>query len=498
MSDFNPEIVQIAETVARDKNIPKDRVYQAIERAYEAAGVGKYGKEHKIKAHIDKKTGEVKLFRELKVVDEVEDPITQISLRDAKLIDPEIDIDQCISEPLPPIDLMRLAAQKAKSALLKEITDAEREREYEDFKDRKGEVVFGTIKRLEYGNAIIDLSRAEALLKKDYIIKNETLRPGDRIRAYVEDIRRENKGPQIILSRTHNEFLAKLFAQEVPEIYDNIIKIKGVAREPGSRAKVAVYSEDISIDPVASCVGVRGARVQAVINELHGEKIDIIPWSSDPATFVVNALSPAEVSKVVIDEDKKRIEIVVPDDQLSLAIGRRGQNVRLASQLTGWNIDILTENEESKRRVEEFNTVSELFIKALDIEEVMAQLLAAEGFSSIEEIAYVSINDLASIEGFDEALAQELQTRATSYLAQQENEMTSKLKKLGVSKELIDLLSTAELKLNSVVLLAEQGIKTMQDLADLSGDELHELLPDNKLTDKQVNNLIMTARDSIA
>lgn len=485
------EILQIVEAVAREKGIQRESVIAALESAIQIAGRRKYGHDHEIRAEIDRKTGEVRLFREREIVEVVDNYITQISLADAKEKDPEAELGGRISDPLPPIDLGRVAAQTAKQVIVQKVREAEREKQFEDYKDRVGEIANGIVKRLEHGNIIVDFGTAEAVIQRDGQIRSEQFRQGDRIRAYIEDVRRENKGPQIFLSRTHPLFMAKLFAQEVPEVYDGIIEIKAVARDPGSRAKIAVLSHDSNIDPVGSCVGVRGARVQAVISELQGEKIDIIPWTADPAGFVVNALVPAEVTKVVIDEDKKRIEVVVPDTQLSLAIGRRGQNVRLASQLSGWNIDVLSEDDESKRRTEEFHSVSSEFMEALDIEEVMAQLLASEGFASIDEIAYVAVNELASIEGFDEDVASELQRRAKEYLEQKGADVERKWKELGVAEDMATLPHmTPEL----LVQLGERGVKTRENLADLSREEFYELVPESKLSDESVDAMIMEAR----
>ena len=340
----------------------------------------------------------------------------QISVEDARLRNPAAQVGDYISEPLPPLDYGRIAAQSAKQVIMQKVREAERDRQYEDYKDRIGEIVNGTVKRVEYGNVVVDLGRGEGIIRRDEMIPRETFRYGDRVRAYVYDVRREQRGPQIFLSRTHPQFMAKLFTMEVPEIYDGIIEIKSVARDPGSRAKIAVVSRDTAIDPVGACVGMRGSRVQAVVGELAGERIDIIPWNPDAATFIVNSLQPAEVTKVVLDEDAERIEVVVPDDQLSLAIGRRGQNVRLASQLTGWDIDILTEDEELERRQKEFQDRSQLFMTALDVDEMVAQLLASEGFASVEDIAFIERDEIASIEGFDEETADELQSRAREYL----------------------------------------------------------------------------------
>ena len=494
MSLGNTEILQIAEAVAREKGIQRDSVIQAMEQAVQAAARKKYGHEHNIKAEIDKKTGEIKLFRVLEIVELVEDYIKHISLSDAVKQNSEAELGGEIYDPLPPIDLGRVAANIAKHVITTEVTAAENDRIFREYEKRPGEIINGIVKRIEYGNVTVDLGRAEAILERRGMIPNETFRQNDRVRAYIFEVKRQNKGPQIYLSRSCNEFLAKLFAQEVPEIYDNVIEVKSVAREPGSRAKMAVYSRDSSIDPVGSCVGVRGSRVQAVMNELQGEKIDIIQWSSEPATFVVNALAPAEVSKVVIDEDKKRIEVVVPSDQLSLAIGRRGQNVRLASQLTGWNIDVLTEDEESKRRVDEFNNISQLFVKALDVEEVLAQLLAAEGFSTIEEIAYIDLEELASIEGFDENLANELQSRAINYLDSKANAEKTKLTNLGFQDELAEFV---HLPISVMIKMAEAKINTIEDLADLSALELRDIVTKAELADEDLNNLIMAARAQI-
>lgn len=487
------EILQIVEAVAREKGIQRESVIAALESAIQIAGRRKYGHDHEIRAEIDRKTGEVRLFREREIVDKVENYVTQISLADAREKDPDVELGGRVSDPLPPIDLGRVAAQTAKQVIVQKVREAEREKQYEDFKDRVGEIANGIVKRVEHGNVIVDFGSAEAVVLPDGQIRSEQFRTGDRIRAYIADVRRENKGPQIFLSRSHPMFMAKLFAQEVPEVYDGIIEIKAVARDPGSRAKIAVLSHDSNIDPVGSCVGVRGARVQAVINELQGEKVDIIPWSPEPANFVVNALVPAEVSKVVIDEEKKRIEVVVPDTQLSLAIGRRGQNVRLASQLTGWNIDVLSEDDESKRRTEEFHSITNEFMEALNIEEVMAQLLASEGFTSIEEVAYVALKELASIEGFDEDIAEELQSRAKEALEQRAAEIDQKWKNSGVSVEITKLPNvTPEL----MVVFGEKGIKTLNDLGDLSREEFFELVPDSKLSDEEVDAMIMEARSS--
>src|SRR5271168_4205942 len=470
-----PELLQVADTVARDKGIERDEVLEAMEQAIQKAGRSKYGQEYDIRAEIDRGNGEIRLMRFREVAEPVEIEATQIALSEARRFNPDAEIGDFITDPLPPIDFGRIAAQTAKQVIVQKVRDAERQRQFKEFKDRVGEIVNGLVKRVEFGNVVVDLGRAEAILRRDELLPRESFRQGERVRAYIYDVRQEVRGPQIFLSRTHPQFMAKLFAQEVPEIYDGIIEIRAVARDPGSRAKIAVISNDSGIDPVGACVGMRGSRVQAVVAELQGEKIDIIPWSQDPATFVVNALAPAEVAKVVMDEEQRRIEVVVPDDQLSLAIGRRGQNVRLASQLTGWDIDILTEQEESDRRNEEVKSRSKMFIDALDVDDVIAHLLVTEGFSSVEEVAYVAIDDLASIEGFDEDVAAELQARARNFLEEQNEMFERRRQELGVEDTLAELegLSPA-----MVAKLGESGVKTLDDLADLAGDELIETLKD--------------------
>src|SRR6202521_1032587 len=416
------ELLQIADAVAREKAIDRGIVIAAMEDAIQKAARSRYGSETEVRAEINPKTGEMRLSRLLLVVEQGENDSTQISLADAKGRNPAAQVGDFIAEALPPLEYGRIAAQSAKQVIVQKVREAERDRQYQEYKDRIGDIVNGIVKRVEYGNVVVDLGRGEAIVRRDEMLPREVFRNGDRIRAFIYDVRREPRGPQIFLSRTHPQFMAKLFAQEVPEIYDGIVEVKAVARDPGSRAKIAVISRDSSVDPVGACVGMRGSRVQAVVNELQGEKIDIIPWSPDIATFVVNALAPAEVAKVVIDEDRERIEVVVPDTQLSLAIGRRGQNVRLASQLTGWDIDILTEAEESERRQKEFADRNKIFMEALDIDEMAAQLLASEGFRTVDEIAYVDPPELASIEGFDADTAAEIQARAQGHLARIEAE----------------------------------------------------------------------------
>src|SRR5512134_1287807 len=430
------ELLQIADAVAREKSIDRRIVIQAMEDAIQKAAKSRYGAENDIRCEIDARTGETRLARVMAVVETIENEATQISLKDARRRNPEANIGDFIAEPLPPLDFGRVAAQNAKQVIVQKVREAERERQYDEYKDRVGEIVNGIVKRVEYGNVIVDLGRAEAIVRRDETLPRENFRYGDRIRAYVYDVRREQRGPQIFLSRTHPEFMAKLFAQEVPEVYEGIVTIKSVARDPGSRAKIAVVSRDASIDPVGACVGMRGSRVQAVVNELQGEKIDIIQWSPDAATFIVNGLAPAEVTKVVLDEDSNRIEVVVPESQLSLAIGRKGQNVRLASQLTGWDIDILTEQEESERRQADFENSTRVFMEALDVDEVVGQLLASEGFASVEELALIDEKEIAGIEGFDEGTAGELQARAREYLAKLEGELDAKRIELGVEDAL--------------------------------------------------------------
>jgi N utilization substance protein A len=463
------ELLQIADAVAREKAIDRSIVITAMEDAIAKAARSRYGSETDVHADINAKTGELRLSRHLLVVEHVENPASQISLEDARRHNPAAQIGDTIADALPPLEYGRIAAQSAKQVIVQKVREAERDRQYQEYKDRIGDVVNGIVKRVEYGNVVVDLGRGEAIVRRDEMLPREVFRNGDRVRAYIYDVRREARGPQIFLSRTHPQFMAKLFAQEVPEIYDGIVEVKAVARDPGSRAKIAVISRDSSVDPVGACVGMRGSRVQAVVNELQGEKIDIIPWSPDIATFVVNALAPAEVAKVVLDEERERIEVVVPDQQLSLAIGRRGQNVRLASQLTGWDIDILTEQEESERRQAEFENRTRMFMDALNVDEVVGQLLASEGFTSVEELAFVDEKEIASIEGFDADTAQELQTRARDYLARIEAEFDAKRRELGVEDALKDVPGVTT---RMLVAFGENGVKSVEDLAGCATDEL--------------------------
>ncbi|RYE31766.1 MAG: transcription termination/antitermination protein NusA [Hyphomicrobiales bacterium] len=463
------ELLQIADAVAREKSIDRQIVVDAMQDAIAKAARSRYGAETDVHAEINTKTGELRLARHLQVVDQVENPAIEITVDEAKRHNPAAQAGDVIADPLPPFDFGRIAAQSAKQVIVQKVREAERDRQYDEYKDRIGEIVNGAVKRVEYGNVFVDLGRGEAIIRRDEMIPRETFKVGDRARAYVYDVRREPRGPQIFLSRTHPQFMAKLFGQEVPEIYDGIVEVKAVARDPGSRAKIAVISRDSSIDPVGACVGMRGSRVQAVVGELQGEKIDIIPWSPDVATFVVNALQPAEVAKVVLDEEADKIEVVVPDEQLSLAIGRRGQNVRLASQLTGWDIDILTEAEESERRQKEFVQRTDLFMNALNVDETVGQLLASEGFRTVEELAYVELSELASIEGFDEDTAGEIQSRAQEHLAAVEAEFDEKRRALGVEDALreVDGVTTS-----MMVALGENDVKNVEDLAGCATDDL--------------------------
>ena len=479
------ELLQIADAVAREKSIDREIVIEAIEEAIQKGARARYGAEHDIRVSIDQKTGEVSIKRIQTVVADdanygvvvgedgeetpAEEPQGIIRLSEAKRTDKDAVVGKTYEEVLPPFEFGRVQTQMARQVVTGKVREAERERQYEEFKDRVGEIVNGVVKRVEYGNIVVDLGRGEGIARRDQSIPRENFNIGDRIRCYIYDVRRETKGPQILLSRAHGGFMAKLFAQEVPEVYDGVIEIRAVARDPGSRAKMAVVSNDSSIDPVGACVGMRGSRVQAVVAELQGEKIDIIQWSPDEATFIVNALAPAEVSKVVMDEEDERVEVVVPDEQLSLAIGRRGQNVRLASQLTGWQIDIMTESQESERRQREFAERTQLFQEALDVDEVIAQLLVTEGFATVEDVAYVDVSEIASIEGFDEDTGAEIQARATDFLDKIAAEFDAKRVELGVEDALLEIEGVT---LPIAVALGEGGVKTVENLADLVPDHL--------------------------
>ncbi len=489
------ELIAIADAVAREKSIDRMIVIEAMEEAIQRAARARYGSENDIRAKLDPKTGDLRLWRVLEVVEEPEDFFKQVSLRDSAKLQKDAALGDFIIDPLPPIEFGRIAAQAAKQVIVQKVRDAERDRQYEEYKDRVNEIITGIVKRAEFGHVVVDLGKAEGIIRRDQQIPREVLRVGDRVRTLILSVRREVRGPQIFLSRAAGEFMKKLFAQEVPEIYDGIIEIKAVARDPGSRAKIGVISRDSSIDPVGACVGMKGSRVQAVVQELQGEKIDIIPWSPDVATFVVNALQPAEVSKVVMDEDDNRIDVVVPDDQLSLAIGRRGQNVRLASALTGRQIDIMTEADESERRQKEFVEKSALFETELDIDETLAQLLVAEGFSDLDEVAYVDISELANIEGIDEDIAAELQNRAVEALERKDAAARAERQELGVEDTLAAIEGLTEPML---VTLGKAGIKTLDDLGDLATDELvakHSgILKAFGISDDDGNRIIMAAR----
>ena len=463
------ELLQIADAVAREKGIEVEIVLSAMADAIQKAAKARYGQENDIRVDIDPKTGETKLLRVVTVVEMVENDDLEISLPIAQRENPEAQLGDEIIDELPPVEFGRIATQAAKQVIVQRVREAERERQYEEFKDRVGEVINGLVKRVEYGNVVLDLGRSEAVVRRDNLIPREVFRPGDRIRAYIQNVRREQRGPQVILSRTDPAFMAKLFMQEVPEIYDGVIEVRAVARDPGSRAKIGVISNDPGIDPVGACVGMRGSRVQAVVNELQGEKVDIIPWSADPAAFIVNALAPAEVTKVVLDEDVQRIEVVVPDEQLSLAIGRRGQNVRLASQLTGWDIDIMTEAQESERRQAEFAERTSLFMTALDVDEMIAQLLASEGFATVEEVAYVPLEEITYIEGFDDDTAEEIQNRARDHLDRENEKLDAQRKEMGVADDLaaLDGITPAML-----VRFGENDIKSLEDFAGCVTDDL--------------------------
>jgi N utilization substance protein A len=463
------ELLAIANAVAAEKMIDKAIVIEALEEAIQRAARARYGAENDIRAKLDTQTGDLRLWRVVEVVEEVEDYFKQVDLKQADKLQKGAVVGDFIVDPLPAVDLGRIDAQSAKQVIFQKVRDAERERQFEEFKDRTGEIITGVVKSVEFGHVVVDLGRAEGVIRRDQQIPREVVRGGDRVRALIMKVQRENRGPQILLSRAHPDFMKKLFAQEVPEIYDGVIEIKAAARDPGSRAKIGVISHDSSIDPVGACVGMKGSRVQAVVQEMQGEKIDIIPWSEDTATFIVNALQPATVSRVVIDEEEGRIEVVVPDDQLSLAIGRRGQNVRLASQLTGRGIDIMTEAESSEKRQKEFVERSEMFQQELDVDETLAQLLVAEGFSELEEVAYVDPSEIAAIEGFDEGLAEELQSRAQEALDRREEANRTERRELGVEDALAELPILTEAML---VVLGKAGIKTLDDLADLATDEL--------------------------
>lgn len=489
-----PEIILVADTVAREKNIEREDVFVAMEVAIQKAARSKYGFEHDIRANIDRKTGAINLARYREVmgsVEEIENDAAQLLLEDAKLYDKNITVGEFLIDQLPPIDFGRIAAQTAKQVITQKVREAERNKQYEEYIQKVGAIINGTVKRVEFGNVVLDIGKAEAVLRRDEIIPREKFKNGDRVRAYVLEVRKEAKGPQIFLSRTCPEFLEKLFTSEVPEIYDGIVKIIGVSRDPGSKAKIAVKTDDMTIDAVGATVGLRGIRVQAVVNELQGEKIDVIPYSEDKAQFIVSALAPAEVSKVVIDEENSRIEVVVPQEQFSLAIGRRGQNVKLASQLLGCDIDVLTEDQEQERRANENKVRSQRFMEALDVDEMIAHLLIAEGFSKVDELALVDLAELTEIEGFDEDVAKELQTRAITFVQNRDKEFAAQSKNLGIEES---LKSVEGLDQDMIIALAKAEIKNIDDLADLAADELIEILGENSISETEANRIIMNAR----
>ncbi len=486
------ELIQVAETVAREKLIDKEDVILAMEDAIQKAARSKYGFERDIRATINRNNGAISIEQYTYVVEEVEDEATQMSLEEALRRDQSLKIGDYYKKVLPPFDFGRIAAQSAKQVISQKVRDAERLRQFNQFKDRIGEIILGTVKRFDNFSVTLDIGKAEGVIRKDEMIPREQLKPGDRVRTYILNVSEEVRGPQIFLSRSCNEFLSLLFTQEVPEIYDGIIEVKGVAREPGSRAKISVYSKDNTIDPVGACVGMRGSRVQAVVNELQGEKIEIIPWSEDPVTFVINSLAPAVPSKVIMDEEAGRMEVIVPDEQLSLAIGRRGQNVRLASELSKWYIDVISESEESEKRQEEISERTKIFIEALDVDDVIAHLIVAEGYSSIEDISNTSIDELNNIEGFEEELSIELKERAQNYVKLENENVEKKLKASGVETKLYEF---NHLSKSDILKLVENNIKTLDDLADLDSEELYTLLGKKVFNNEnEAGEVIMEAR----
>ena len=504
------ELLRIAESVATEKSIDKEIILTSMESAIQKAAKTRFGADNDIRAIINRESGDISIHKVLKIVQTPENLDTEISLEHAikKEKKEDVKIGDEIFEQLPPVDFGRIAAQTARQVINQSVRAAERERQYNDFIEKKGEILSGIVKRLEYGNVIIDLNRAEAIIRKEELIPREILKTGDRIKAYCYDVIRENKGQQIFLSRAQSKCMERLFFQEVPEIYDGVIEIKSAARDPGSRAKICVHSKDSSIDPVGACVGMRGSRVQSVVNELHGEKIDIVHWSDDPAALVVSALSPAEIQKVIIDDQNRRIEVILSEENLSKAIGRRGQNVRLASKLMDFEIDILTEKEETEKRQIEFKDKTEVFIKNLEVDETLGQLLVAEGFSSIEEICNASLEEITKIEAIDENTAKELKTRAEEFLKKEKEDIGKKLKELGVEEALINLKG---LTLGMLVTLGEKKIKTLKDFAELSTDEvigsydekkgqrfkIEGYLEEFALTKKEAEDLIMNSRNIV-
>ena len=486
------ELIQVAEAVAREKLIDKEDVILAMEDAIQRAARSKYGLERDIRATVNRNNGAISIEQYTHVVQEVEDEATQMSLEEAIRRDKSLKIGDYHKKELPPFDFGRIAAQSAKQVISQKVRDAERLRQYSQFKDRVGEIILGTVKRFDNFSVTLDIGKAEGVIRKEEMIPREQLKPGDRVRTYILNVSEETRGPQIFLSRSCNQFLSLLFTQEVPEIYDGIIEVKSVAREPGSRAKISVYSKDNTIDPVGACVGMRGSRVQAVVNELQGEKIEIIPWSEDPVTFVINSLAPAVPSKVIMDEEAGRMEVIVPDDQLSLAIGRRGQNVRLASDLSKWYIDVISESDESDKRQEEISERTKIFIEALDVDDVIAHLIVAEGYLSINDIADTSIDELNNIEGFEEELSIELKERAQNYVKLQKENVEKKLKSSGIDSKLYEF---GHLSKSDILTLVENDIKTLDDLADLDSEELFTLLGKKVFNNEnEAGEIIMEAR----
>ena len=493
------EMLQVASNVAQEKNIDQDSVFSAMEQALEKAARVKYGQEIDIRVSIDRSTGDISLKSYLEVVQVLDEVFQsrQILLDEAKEINPNINLGEFIIKDLPPIELGRVAAQNAKGVIIQKVREADKSKQYEEYKDKVGEIAVGIVKRIEFGNLILDLGKSEAIIKREELIPRETFKNGDRVRAYIYEVKNDLKGYQVFLSRTHPQFLSKLFFQEVPEIYEGIIIVKSVARDPGSRAKISVYTEDSTIDPVGACVGMRGSRVQAVVNELQGEKIDIVTWSENQATFLANALAPAEVTKIFLFEEKSKVEVVIPDDQLSLALGRKGQNVKLASNLTNLEIDILTEEEESERRQQEFKEKSSLISELLDVEDVIAQLLVTDGYTTIDSIAFETIENIEKIEGFDSALAGEILERAKNYLKELDEENNKIINEKIKDEELkkLDGMTSAIL-----AQLARSNILTKDDFADLATFELVDkdegILKNIDIDEEAVNKMIMKARES--
>jgi N utilization substance protein A len=495
INNTNIEILQIAESVAKDKGLSRDIIITSMERAIESAGRKKYGQKHNIKAEINHNTGAIRLYKLFDIVENPEDLYTEISLKDAKQrYRDDVQIGEVITQELPPIDLGRVASHNAKQVIVQELKNAEKAKEYEDFKDRIGEVLIGIVKRIEFGNVIVDLGRTEAVINKPNLLKTDNYRINDRIKSYIKDIKRDNINPQIQLSRTDDMMVVKLFEIEVPEIEEKMIEVRAVARDPGSRAKIAVFSKESGLDAVGSCIGMKGSRVKAVMNELNGEKIDVINWDPSLAKYTINSLAPAKIEKVIIDEESHKIEVIVSEDQLSIAIGRQGQNVRLASKLIGWNIDILSDNEESKRKLESFKNITENLIASLDLDETLAQLLATEGFSSIEEIANIEIEELASIEGIEESMAIELIEKANVKYNEKLNQIIESLEKLGVEQELLDI--TIDINPEDLIKLAEYGIKTLEDLGDMTVKEFKNVVINKIYRDEEIEELINLANSS--